>query len=240
MRLISVVSHPTNKADPMPVLDNFSPTHGDNESRSLQKINGILYDMHGADPDGGPYTNLAPTHGDTRQSSLVKINSILKLIYDGGGFGGGGSVPTAPGIGMGYGYFAVSTILPDGTYQLINTIPDAGGVYGNAALFNAVPNGIEVAQPVIVSVMLWAKDNVPQTTERQLAVQLDKQKGTIDPSLVLTRVPTGFIWHTATAIYQGILLPGDIVRGVATAPVGGDSFSIVDGYASVLGVPISL
>lgn len=151
-------------------------------------------------------------------------------------------IAQAPGIGMGYAYFGLTPILANGNHQLLNTIPDAGGTYGNAALFNSVPNGVEVKEPSIVSVMLWAKDNLTtgQTTPRYLAVQLDKQKGGIDPSQLLIRVPTGFIWNTASAVYQGILLPGDIVRGVAMAPVASDPFSVIDGYASVLGVPISL
>src|SRR5258707_9062121 len=99
----------------------------------------------------------------------------------------------APGIGMAYGYFAPSPIVADGNYHLINTIPGAGGVYGNAALFAAVPDGIEVIQPVIVSVMLWAREDSPAVTEKLLAAQLDKQKGAVDPGMTLNRGPTGVL-----------------------------------------------
>ncbi len=132
-------------------------------------------------------------------------------------------------------------ILNNDIYQLIPTILGAGGVYGNGDLFSAVPDGIQVTEPVIVSIMLWAKDNTPATEPRYLAVQLDKQQGAIDPVKVLTRVPNGFIWNVASAVYNGILLAGDIVRGVAMAPsTGASAFSIIDGYASVLGVPVAI
>lgn len=217
------------------MADNpLDPTIHDGYHALLVKENLWLKSLGGTLGEPDP---LDPGHDDNDVRLLVKNNLRLKAM-------GAASVPppvAAAGIGMGYAYFGLTPILANGNYQLLNTIPDAGGTYGNTALFNAVPNGVEVKEPLIVSVMLWAKDSIPQlTTARHLAVQLDKQKGGIDPSQVLLRVPTGFIWGTATAVYQGILLAGDIVRGVAMAPVAGDPFSVIDGYASVLGVPISV
>jgi hypothetical protein len=60
----------------MPLLTTTKPTAGDNENRSLNKVNAILKEMHfGVAP-----SDLAPASGDTRARSLRKINAILLLI----------------------------------------------------------------------------------------------------------------------------------------------------------------
>ncbi len=211
----------------MPVDPALQPAPTDFDITSLQKINALNFGLAQA-----PDPSWAPSLSDSQHASLQKINALA--------YAQAGGVPAAGGIGMAYGYFGATPVVADGNHHLISTIDGAGGVYGNAALFTAVPNGIEIATPAIVSIMLWAKEDSPVINEKLLAVQLDKQQGAIDPSKLLVRVPTGFIWQVACAVYNGILLGGDIVRGVAMAPVASGDFNIIDGYATVLAVPVSI
>lgn len=146
-------------------------------------------------------------------------------------------------IGMAYGYFGLTPIPADDVYHTINVKEGSGGFYGNGDLFEpgVVQGGLQMAQSAIVSIMIWAEVDAPAVTEMILAIQLDKQKGAVDPSLVLIRVPVGIIWSKGCAVYNGILLAGDIIRGAAMAPGGSGAFDIKDGgYATVLAVPVTI
>ena len=121
---------------------------------------------------------------------------------------------------------------------LFHTIPFKAGTFasfGNTALFTNSSDGIGFTTQVMITVMVWVQISGGSGV-KLVALQLDKQEGTTNPALVLTRVQAAI--DTASygrTIYVGVLGNLDIIRAICQA--GGNAYTVSDGYISVIATP---
>lgn len=130
-----------------------------------------------------------------------------------------------------------ATIANDGVFH---TVPFKAGSYaafGNTSLFTSLSDGIGFTTQVIISVVVWIDLTVTGGGTRTYALQLDKQEGTTNPALVLTRMQGIFdAGYFGQLTYNGILNNLDIVRALCSLSSGG-TITIADGYISVIATP---
>jgi len=139
----------------------------------------------------------------------------------------GVAAPAGTGPGFWFDLLAAMAIPADSAWHTL-ALAGSSQMYGATGLFTPALNGIALTAHAFVHVTVQAEINDSTQTGKLLALEIDK---TSSGQGVLVRGQTAFVQGYATAVYDGALLAGHIVRATSQMDV---SAVIADtGYLTV-------